>query len=619
MYKIDKIIEKIQKYKYISFDIFDTLIKRNVEKPSDIFSAVNIEYEKIYGCKIDNFEEIRKSAEIRAKSLFNKVEPNIDDIYNSIELDRKKYIIEDLKKIELNLEYKFCQLNKDFYPIYDYCVKKGKIIVLTSDMYLKKEHIGNILKNAGIDSYLELFVSSELQLRKHDGTIWKYILKKININPNEIIHIGDSKRSDMLLPRFNHIDTIGISKKIEKTQYYNNSINMNSNEKLQYDILQNYINNNIDMDNSIYYRIGYEVLGPILYGYSKWLLNNAYKKNVKKIFFLAREGALLKKAFDQINDRNDIKTKYICVSRKSTRPALIRETNNLNEIYKVLKIKPTTDISKFFKDLNIDYNKYQEELAKIKCYKKTKILEFNEMEKVYNIIKNDIKSEAEEGTKRLLKYLSNNEFETDCIVSDVGWAGSMQKALIRIYKEYNISGYYIAQTMENEELDKYAYFDDYEEIRPFVHLFENLFLAQHGTTLGYGQNNYEPIFDKYEYTQKEKNIFLEIQNGGLKFVHDFNNSKILENLNENVAKANVLRLGLKPTLQDVKIFQNIPYIETKKRKMIEMRKLIFYIFDFKKLKEDFYDSGWKIGFLKKLLKFDGINYYELYKYGKKRG
>ena len=59
MYKIDKIIEKIQKYKYISFDIFDTLIKRNVEKPSDIFSAVNIEYEKIYGCKIDNFEEIR--------------------------------------------------------------------------------------------------------------------------------------------------------------------------------------------------------------------------------------------------------------------------------------------------------------------------------------------------------------------------------------------------------------------------------------------------------------------------------------------------------------------------------------------------------------------------------
>ena len=49
MYKIDKIIKKIEKYKYISFDIFDTLIKRNVEKPSDIFSAVNIEYEKKYG------------------------------------------------------------------------------------------------------------------------------------------------------------------------------------------------------------------------------------------------------------------------------------------------------------------------------------------------------------------------------------------------------------------------------------------------------------------------------------------------------------------------------------------------------------------------------------------
>ena len=32
-------IEKLKKFKYVSFDIFDTLIFRNVSKPTDIFEA----------------------------------------------------------------------------------------------------------------------------------------------------------------------------------------------------------------------------------------------------------------------------------------------------------------------------------------------------------------------------------------------------------------------------------------------------------------------------------------------------------------------------------------------------------------------------------------------------
>lgn len=35
--KIKKELYKAQKYDIVSFDIFDTLIERNVEKPTDIF------------------------------------------------------------------------------------------------------------------------------------------------------------------------------------------------------------------------------------------------------------------------------------------------------------------------------------------------------------------------------------------------------------------------------------------------------------------------------------------------------------------------------------------------------------------------------------------------------
>ena len=40
--KIKKELYKAQKYDIVSFDIFDTLIERNVEKPTDIFFQVGV-------------------------------------------------------------------------------------------------------------------------------------------------------------------------------------------------------------------------------------------------------------------------------------------------------------------------------------------------------------------------------------------------------------------------------------------------------------------------------------------------------------------------------------------------------------------------------------------------
>ena len=54
-------MKEINKYKYISFDIFDTLIKRNVEKPEDIFKIVEKKLQ------IENFyESIFKEKKIRS-------------------------------------------------------------------------------------------------------------------------------------------------------------------------------------------------------------------------------------------------------------------------------------------------------------------------------------------------------------------------------------------------------------------------------------------------------------------------------------------------------------------------------------------------------------------------
>ena len=102
---------------------------------------------------------------------------------------------------------------------------------------MKKEKIIKILNNAEIKNFDYLFVSNDVKLNKHNGKIYKYILNKLNIKPNQIIHIGDSKRGDYLMPKVHRIKSVLIPKKINKLKYYNDKpIKNQEEEKFFYNI-----------------------------------------------------------------------------------------------------------------------------------------------------------------------------------------------------------------------------------------------------------------------------------------------------------------------------------------------------------------------------------------------
>jgi len=592
-YDLERIKRCIDNYKYVSFDIFDTLIKRNVSRPVDVFEIVACEYERLYKVKINGFKNARILAEKKSRTLI--------------------FDIEKIKKIELNIELDMCQQNKEFYKIYEYCVTKGKKIIITSDMYLKREYIEQILFNANINTYEKLFLSNEVKLNKHSGNIYPYILKELNIEANQIIHIGDSKKADFVKPILKGIKALLIQREINRLSYYN-KYNLREDELLNYNILQSFINNNIDLNQNKYYNIGYEILGSLLYGYSKWLLESLKRKNIKKVFFLAREGNLLKKAFDLLND-SDVESEYIYISRRSVRPALLQDINNLEDLYSVVKIKDTTDVKKFLKDVGLDIEGYLEVFEKYNYSATTKIKSISNMEEIFELLKEDIKNVSFKEKKNILGYLKSKNFNTNVAISDVGWAGTMQKSLQKIFKDYKIMGFYMATT--NESSDKYAYLSSYENIRPFVHLFENLFLAQHGTTLKYKLNDgeYEPVLDEYEYSDEEMKDIIELQEGALNFIRDISSSNVNKYLimSPIVFSLNIVRLGLYPTRNDVEIFENMPYIETVKMKLIEHKRMIVYITNLKRFKEDFFNSGWKIGFLKRVFKIN-LPYFKIYNF-----
>ncbi len=614
-YKVNKIIKQIDKYEYVSFDIFDTLIKRNIQRPSDIFELVQLEYENKYNKKIYNYKDIRTRAEIKARALDKNREPNIDDIYKCLELNKKEYDIEDLKKIEINLEDKFCQRNYDFYPIYKYCIENDKKIIITSDMYLKKEQIIKILDNAGIKKYDYLFLSNDVKLNKHNGKIYKYILDKVKIKSNQILHIGDSKRGDYIFPKIYRIKSILIPKRIKKSHYYKYD---KSATNLETNILQTYINNNLSKEITNYEQIGYELLGPLLYGYTRWLIEQLSKQDIKKVFFLAREGNLLKKAFEIINNNEEIETNYLYVSRKSTRCCNLSEINTLQELLTVLKMKKMATLEDLFIKVGLEINNYSEIEKK---YKNIQINQIQGLELIFEEIKEDIKDEAQKEEENLLGYLKQEEFYGKLAVVDIGWAGTMQNALSTIMKKNeiasNIYGFYVGKDNKSKyKVNATSYIQDFESIRAFVHLFEEFFLAQHGTTLKYKyeNNKYEPVLANYEYSDNEKEIFFEIQKGAINFCEGFNKLDLIEPLTEDKEKfyEPLERLGTNPSLKEVKSFDKCKYADTTKGFLTTEKNILYYIFKPKKFYEDFYKSGWKIGFLKKIFRIK-LPYFRIYR------
>ena len=69
-----KLIDIVKEYDIVSFDIFDTLIKRDVYKEYDVFDLVEKKYNSTYGDNILNFKDIRIEAEKNARKISDKEE-----------------------------------------------------------------------------------------------------------------------------------------------------------------------------------------------------------------------------------------------------------------------------------------------------------------------------------------------------------------------------------------------------------------------------------------------------------------------------------------------------------------------------------------------------------------
>ena len=65
--------------------------------------------------------------------------------------------------------------------------------IITSDMYLSKDIIRSLLQ---VNGYEDIFVSSDVGFTKNSGNMYTYIIKKMDEDPQNYLHIRDNYYSD---------------------------------------------------------------------------------------------------------------------------------------------------------------------------------------------------------------------------------------------------------------------------------------------------------------------------------------------------------------------------------------------------------------------------------------
>lgn len=604
--------KELKDFDYISFDIFDTLIKRNVKDPSDIFELIP----KRYGKDLTNFKEKRINAEYTARKQSQFEDVTLKEIYDYLEYsDAEK---KELINIEIELEKDYCTANKEILKLYNYLIERNKKIYITSDMYLDKKTVEDILKHNGYNKYEKLYISSDKRTTKVSGNIFKNILKEEHISNSQLIHIGDNFLGDFLAPKKLNIKSVLIKRKVKNSEFESNN-----NKTMKYNILSSFINNNVDNKLDEYSKFGYEVLGPILYSFTTWIHKKIKEDKIDKIYFLARDAKVIMETYKEIYEKEHIPIFYIKASRKSVILASLKNIKDFNELYQKvfpLLIKVAT-VENLFYTLGLEKLNYP--------YKDKILLNLNENEKteIFNILKEPLEQNSSKQYEYLKRYLMQNEFYGNVALVDIGWYGTIQFYFEKYIQSSNTNlfGYYYGVCnkkifAEYQKLKRKGFLindeNDYEyQIITFLNigLFESMFLSTDASTIGYYETNgkIQPLYGKK--TDNRITCISNIQDGAKKFVKDIKESKIDKNfLNKYSCFENYKNLIINPTLKEIRLFKKIDFLNVNKNKLIDNRSLFYYLFHPRKFYFDFMSSYCKVMFMKNVFKIN-LPYYNILK------
>lgn len=265
----------------------------------------------------DSFARVRINAEfwLRRKT---RSEITIEDIYKAI---GKKYHLSSkvqikLIKTELETEKENSFLHIDTVNIIKKLQSKGTNVILISDMYWHENEVRDLLSSKDqIFSQIPIYVSSDFHATKKNKKLYEIVSRKLNIPYTDWVHYGDNAKSDYYNARSLGIKAVHTAR--PQRYHYERQLQISIEGKALYSLISQVRENS----NGPEFDLGASFAAPMVYQYVLWVIEEACTKEINKLYFVLRDGYILKKVADVIiqNRGLNISTEYLFGSRVAWR------------------------------------------------------------------------------------------------------------------------------------------------------------------------------------------------------------------------------------------------------------------------------------------------------------
>lgn len=460
--------------KVVVFDIFDTLLTRPLLDPEKIKHIVA---HRAGGEAGKLYLTFRASAESQARQKAGH-DIGLDAIFTELSLlsGISFHDINRLRNLEETIEQEIVSPRSEVIALMQFALTKGKRVVLASDMYLPKSLIVNMLTHHGIVGWHAFYLSSENGYRKDTGDFYQQLLIHENVSPGEVMMIGDNEHSDIQIPsdlglRFMHVmrpvelarATPRLESIIENSFYHpilNEQLTLGSIVQACFSPLYYPGFSPANLFPPSPWAVGYAIVGPVILSFIQWLARKTQADGLSCLYFLAREGQILKTVYDRwvAGQAGAVPSNYLILSRRAITVPTI---TTIEDIYNIASTQYYSNSLKHFihERYGVILSDTEcEELEHKKVWSKNKqvIVDKGNMEHlkpVLQALQQRILETARTEHPGLLAYLNTIGLTNapNAAIVDIGYSATIQGYLNRLL-ERKVHGYYLMTTNRAEKV-----------------------------------------------------------------------------------------------------------------------------------------------------------------------
>ena len=302
---LDRLAPTAAPPRLVSFDFFDTLLFRLCAEPSDLFIETGRQLAARGLLRAayspSEYRAVRLAADEQARgarlSAGKVPEVTLSEIYAEL-----REVVTDpvaAQQVEFSIERGLCFVNPAMVSLIEHVRALGCRTAIVSDTYFTAEELLRLLEEQGVPAALFDAVLASCELGKAkwcNGTLYHELLRRFDVCPGEVLHIGDNLNADVHQARRLGIDTL---------HYYRNTPTLKaalSGERklsghagpsagsLETVRVLSARQADGDLDP---FRDGAFVLGPVLSRFADWCVEKYARAGVRRVLALMREGELL--------------------------------------------------------------------------------------------------------------------------------------------------------------------------------------------------------------------------------------------------------------------------------------------------------------------------------------